>query len=200
MKCFTTLLCLLAIQPLRAQNATPETGDWQKATLEERYHMMKSKSQTFQDYKVIKENVLDGVWKITRDSIRTNKARLTEAKGTISSMEAEMKDIRLVLEQEEASMEEMVYASTHISVAGVSLAKRMFVGMVVVTLLGLLLMLGALIGKLKLMNSSLKEKIDLINSTSFEFEDYKRKSLDRQTKLSRELQNERNKLIEIRRG
>ena len=45
-----------------------------------------------------------------------------------------------------------------------------------------------------------KEKIDLINATTFEFEEYKHKALDKQTKLSRELQNERNKLMEMKRG
>ena len=64
----------------------------------------------------------------------------------------------------------------------------------------LLSLIAMLVGKLKLMYASAREKINLIEATNLEFEDYKRKSLDRQTKLSRELQNERNKLVELRRG
>jgi len=37
-----------------------------------------------------------------------------------------------------------------------------------------------------------------VASTTSEFEDYKRKSFEKQTKLTRELQTERNKLIELK--
>ena len=36
-------------------------------TLNERYAVMKDKSETFNEYKVIKEYILDGMWKITKD-------------------------------------------------------------------------------------------------------------------------------------
>lgn len=200
MKYFTAIFCLLTIQPLIAQIADQKPEDVSRPTLEERYQMMKSKSQTFQDYKVIKENVLDGVWKIMSDSIRTNKARLMEARGTISLMEQEIKNARLATNQNAALMEAMEYDGTHISIAGISSLKGIFVGTVVIFVLSLLILIAMLVGKLKLMYASAREKINLIDATSLEFEDYKRKSLDRQTKLSRELQNERNKLVELRRG
>ena len=200
MKYFIAIFCLLTIQPLIAQIADQKAGDVSKLTLEERYQTMKAKSQTFQDYKVIKENVLDGVWKITLDSIRTNRVRLREAEGKIASMEADIKDMQLVSEQKVALMEEMVYDGTHISMMGISVLKGIFAGTVGLIILGLLIILAMLTGKLKLMYASIGEKVNLINATNEEFEDYKRKSLERQTKLSRELQNERNKLVELRRG
>ncbi len=45
---------------------------------------------------------------------------------------------------------------------------------------------------------SLREKMDAENMISKEFENYKRKALDKQMKLSRELQNERNKMAEMK--
>lgn len=71
--------------------------------------------------------------------------------------------------------------------------------MVVLVTLGLAVLLAGLAGKLKLMHTSVQEKNDLINTTLRELEEYKRKALDKQTKLSRELQNERNKVMELRR-
>jgi hypothetical protein len=45
---------------------------------------------------------------------------------------------------------------------------------------------------------SMKERADAFTSLSNEFEEYKRKAMEKQTKLSRELQTERNRLSESR--
>ena len=193
------LLCLLAIQPMLAQTTQP-TVDLQKATLSERFQIMKSKSETYNEYKVIKENVLDGVLKIVMDSISARKAQLHESAATISRLEDELKNTQEALRQKEASFQDLVYASTHISVMGINFGKTTFLAIVTVITIGLGLLLGILTGKLKLLYSSIREKIELVNATLYELDEYKRKSLDKQTKLSRELQNERNKLMELRRS
>jgi len=63
---------------------------------------------------------------------------------------------------------------------------------------GLVLFVSILLGRLKITHSTTKEKTLLFDSLTLEFEEYKKKSLEKQTKLSRELQNERNKLQEMR--
>ena len=222
MKYLALIFCLLVFQSLYAQTdsvnaqkeiqtapavtkapvrtSAPVTVPEDKSlTLQERFLMMKSKSQTFNDYKVIKETVLDGVWKITRDSISTRKTSLAKARATIASLESEVTASKAALQQKEASMQEVVYDSTHITVLGISFGKQLFLGIVasIIALLVLGLLLAT--GKLKLMYTSIKEKAELVNVITTEYEEYKRKALDKQTKLSRELQNERNKLAEIRR-
>ena len=194
------LLSLLASQPILAQTTVPPTVDLQNATLTERFQIMKSKSETFNEYKVIKVNVLDGVWKVVMDSIKARKVQLHESAVTISRLEGELKNTQEALQQKEASLKDLAYASTHISVLGIDVDKNVFLGIVAVITLALILMLGGITGKLRLMYSSVREKIDLVNTTLCELEEYKRKSLDKQTKLSRELQNERNKLMELRRS
>lgn len=194
------LLSLLAARPILAQSPVQPTVDLQKATLTERFQIMKSKSETFKEYKVIKENVLDGVLKVVMDTISRGKAQLHESASTISRLEGELKNTQEALRQKEASFQDLVYASTHISVIGINVGKTTFLTIVTVIIIGLGLLLGVLTGKLKLVYSSIREKIELVNTTLYELDEYKRKSLDKQTKLSRELQNERNKLMELRRS
>jgi hypothetical protein len=160
---------------------------------------MKSKSQTYNDYKVIKETVLDGVWKITRDSIASRKAALTAANKTITALKEEVNQSKKALQEKEASMQDILFDSTHISVLGIPMGKQAFLGTVGVILAILVLLLMLVSGRLKLMHSTVKEKADLATAINNEYEEYKRKALDKQTKLSRELQNERNKLSEMRR-
>ena len=216
MRYIALLFCLLAFQVLSAQTTETQTQvvptasaprpipaqaavEDKTLTLQERYLIMKTKSQTFNDYKVIKEVVLDGVWKITRDSIATRKAMLAKANANIADLKTQVDSSKSALVQKEASMQDVLYDSTHISVLGIPMGKSFFIGAVAGLLAVLILALVLVSGKLKLMYSSQNEKSELALAIHSEFEEYKRKALDKQTKLSRELQNERNKLAEIRR-
>jgi len=76
--------------------------------------------------------------------------------------------------------------------------KGFFIGMVGFVFLGMILLVGIVTGRLKMIYQSLKEKMEMENLITKEFENYKRKALDKQMKLSRELQNERNKMAEMR--
>ena len=199
MKSTITLVSLLFATHLLAQSPAQEALEGQK-TPEQRYDVMKSKSQTYGDYKVIKEYILDGVWKISLDSIRAARAARRNAEDAILSLKKELENTRYALRQKEADQAEIVYDSNHISLLGIGFEKATFVGLMSVIITGLLLLLGMLTGKLRLVTSSVREKMELLSATHAEFDDYKRKALDRQTKLSRELQTERNRLMELGRG
>ncbi len=54
--------------------------------------------------------------------------------------------------------------------------------------------------RMKVLDKSIREKTLTINMVSNEYEEYKKKAMEKQTKLSRELQDERNRLRELRRS
>src|SRR5579863_5503278 len=91
-------IVFLAFNSLLAQPIVPETIG-AKSTLDERYRWMRSKAETYEDYKVIKTYVLDGVWKTALDSIRAGKQLLHEAGSTIESLRADLQNTRLTLQQ-----------------------------------------------------------------------------------------------------
>lgn len=172
-----------------------ETGEM---TLQERFSVMKDKSETFSDYKVIRMYVLDGVWKITMDSLRAQKAALQEAHSTIQKLENEVNSSQVTVQQKEAAMTEMEHDSTHITVLGIDVLKSVFISTAGFVVLALLVLLGLLVARVKWVQSSMREKIENADALSHEFEEYKRNALDKQMKLSRELQDERNKLHDMR--
>src|SRR5690606_37855962 len=163
----------------------------------ERYYVLKNKSQTYQDYKVIKENILDGYWRIIEDSLRQKQATLRQAHAEISGLNKELEENKATLKAKEESMQDVLYASTHITVLGIDFDKGFFAGMVGVIILLLGLVIATIYYTMKVMRRNLSEKVELMNSISAEYEDYKRRAMERQTKLSRELQNERNNLMEL---
>ena len=190
------LICVLAVVGVSAQTASDalESND---QTLRERYLVMKNKSQNYQEYKVIKENILDGMWRIVQDSLNQKQADIRQARTEISNLNQELDKNKAALKEKEEGMEDVLYASTHISVLGIDFDKGFFAAMVGVILLLLGLVIAVIYYTMKMMRRNLTEKVELMNSISAEYEDYKRRAMDKQTKLSRELQNERNKLQEL---
>jgi hypothetical protein len=175
----------------------PATFDPKTATLQERYVGMKKSSETFQDYKVIKEGILDGVWRLVLDSIKNQKSTFANAKEVIVQLEEEVSAEKAAVKQMQASMEQVNYDSNHISFFGIDFTKSLFITLVLLIVIGQLLAIGAISGKLKLMYHTMKEKMETVNLLSLEFEDYKKRALEKQVKLSRELQTERNKLMSV---
>jgi hypothetical protein len=168
--------------------------DFTTMKLQDRYVHLKKSSETFQDYKVIKETILDETWKVVLDSIKKQKADISSAKASIVELEAQVATERNMNKEIRASMEETVYESTHISFLGLNFSKSFFIWFVVLIVLGQLVFIATIIGKLKLMRSTMKEKIEAVGLLSSEYEEYKKRAMEKQVKLSRELQTERNKL------
>ncbi len=172
--------------------------DKKDITLEERYELMKETSQTYNDYKVIKREVLNGVLKISLDSIASLELKLAEANGAISAYDQKVKEADLARDQAYAQRAEMEYDATHMMVMGISFNKSFFASLMGIIIAILLVFLGLVSGRLKMVYSTLKEKLENLEIITKEFEEYKRKALDKQMKLSRELQDERNRLAEMR--
>ena len=190
------LICVLAVVGASAQTAS-DALERDNQTLRERYLVMKNRSPAWQEYKSIKEHILDGMWRIIQDSLNHKQASIRQAHAEINNLNKELDESKAILKSKEESMQDVLYDSTHISVLGIDFDKGFFAGMVGVILLLLGLVIAVIYYTLKMMRRNLAEKIELMNSISAEYEDYKRRAMDKQTKLSRELQNERNKLQEL---
>jgi hypothetical protein len=191
------IICLLLSNLSFAQPASASLEN-KEYSLSERYQVMKSKSQTFQDYKVIKEFVLDGVWKIVLDSVKAQKTVQAQSLEKISQLEASLQSMEMTLKKERDSSAGIVYSSTHISLLGIDFTIITFLALSAFVFAVLVIALIFIVGKMKLMRATMKEKIMIADLVTNEYEEFKRKALDKQTKLSRELQNERNKLEELR--
>jgi hypothetical protein len=197
-KLFATFFSLLVAFELTAQQPGAEALAKDNKTLHERYVILKEKSQTFKDYKVIKETVFDGMWVVISDSLKASKRNMNQAKLSIAALDSSLAKIKIQLQEKQDSMKEVEHASTHITILGIDFKKSVFGTMIAIVLLGLLAFIGVLIARLKVIHKSYREKADTVEEISHEYEDFKRKAMEKQTKLSRELQDERNKLQQMR--
>ena len=197
MVCLILVIRLLAatLSPWQPPSTSPEEKN---STLQERYLLMKSKAETYQDYKVIKEYVMDGVWKIMMDSVMKQKQLMVQGQQTISKLESDLQASRLTLAKEREAASEIVYDSSHIALLGIHFRKTVFLIIIAVVVSFFFLMGSGLVTKMKLLQATAKEKIVIADLLTRELEDFKQKAMDKQIKLARELQTERNKLVDLR--
>jgi hypothetical protein len=194
MKGLFFLLIGLMVSTVGFSQASTEALQGEEHTLRERYFIMKSKSQSYGNYKVIKESVLDGVWKIMQDTIAGKNASIKAANANINTLKSQLSSTEKTLSAKEQSMAEILHSSTHITVLGIDLPKGAFISIAAITVAGLLALLGLIIARMKLQSKNLSERNLAVTALTNEFDEYKHRAMDRQTKLSRELQDERNKL------
>jgi signal transduction histidine kinase len=193
---FLLFACFCVLQ-VTAQPALKAIED-KELPLDKRYVLMKDGSQTYQNYKVIKENILDGFWKMTSDSLTDQKQKLAAANAEIVAMKTRVQLAMDSINIQKASMAEVIYDSTHITVLGIPFSKAVFLIAVASVVGALAFFLFGLLGRMKMLNSLVKEKALIATSITNEFEEFKKRAMEKQTKLSRELQNERNKIFESR--
>jgi hypothetical protein len=192
------LLLIIVTSSLAYSQPASKAVEDKNLNLEERFQEMKEGSQTFKDYKVIKESVLDKVWDITGDTIKSKEQQLSDAKTQIASLHEELKSTRNAMEAQQASIKDVIYDSTHISVLGIPFPKGVFLVLAAAMIGGLAFVLSLFLARMKMLNGQVKEKALIADSISHEFEEFKKKAMEKQTKLSRELQNERNKWQDYR--
>src|SRR5690349_9481023 len=99
------LICVLAsVSSTYAQTQTAADAlKPDNQTLRERYLLMKSKSQNYQEYKVIKEYILDGFWKLTMDSVTAKQAAIRNSQAEIKKLQGELNQSIENLKAKEAS-------------------------------------------------------------------------------------------------
>lgn len=184
----------LSLQDALAQAATPATP----STLREQFIFLKEESNTYKDKKIIRETELNQFWTNVRDSLAQVHQQLARTKNNIDAQEAEIDTLNARLESQREMVEESEHASTHISVLGIDILKNNFLSFFWITASILtLLLLGALYQYRNSRMVTSKTQYNL-RAIQRELEDFRKKSLEKERKLRRELQTERNRVEELK--
>jgi large-conductance mechanosensitive channel len=162
--------------------------------IDDQFKALNESSETFKEYKVIKITTINNFWKSVMDSIYVKEAMIASLKTENTSNKVKIDQLKANIGVKEASIEELQYATTHISLFGINFGK-VFYQIINFIIIGVLLVFSfILIINLNERRSIAKIKIDDFAKLEIQFEEYKKDALDKQMKLRRELQTERNKL------
>lgn len=136
---------------------------------------------------------VSALWKNVTDTINSNRRKLKEAQATITTQAQTIKD----LEGDVTEKEESLAVADSISLLGAAMPKSTYN----LIMWGLVIVVGAIAAIVIARSGSNKReasyRTQLYNELEEEFKAYKSKANEKEKKLARELQTERNKVDEL---
>ncbi len=162
-------------------------------SLKEQFEYLVDKSNDYQDYKVIKKTLLTKMQSHITDSLTQQAEMQVRLQNTIEQQSSEINNLRQKLKTTQDSLTRVNEEKNSMALLGVATEKNTY-RFVMWGLVGLLTAL-VLIFLLRFRNSSIasKQAKENLEDVEEEFADYKKRSLEREQKLRRQLQDEINK-------
>lgn len=182
---------------LNTQAQLPADSGKIDPSLKGQYEFMLSRSKTLNGYKLVNPNRLSILWKNAGDSLRNERRQLSTAKQKIAEQEKNIATLNKQITGTESSLASSQARLDEISFLGIPFSKSTY-NMIVWTLI-IILTLALVIVILRSAKHihEAKYRSGLYEEIAQEYQAYKVKANEKEKKLARELQDERNKLDEL---
>lgn len=166
-------------------------------TLSQQFNALKTNSNSYQEYKVVKLTSLNAFWDNVNDSIAAVQKEIIIANNNILSQQRKLDSLINTLEAREAALEKSEYDIANLNVLGMDIQKESYVNFTWGVFFVLLLLLGIAIAKYRSSNKVAVEKKSDFDALNNELNECKQKSREKEIKLMRDLQTERNHVEEL---
>ncbi|MBB2149584.1 hypothetical protein [Pedobacter gandavensis] len=167
-------------------------------SLRGQYQLMIAKSKTINGYKLINPARLGAFWKSVSDSINYNRKQLISIKVKLAEQEKAVATLKAQISGSENALASSNAKLDEISFLGISFTKSKYNVIVWSLILVLAAALAIVILRSAKFIHEAKYRSSLYEEIAQEYQNYKTKANDKEKKLARELQDERNKLDELR--
>ena len=202
---YLKILCLfvflLASNIQFAQNAETEEED-EKLSLDDgpisnQFDFVANRSGNYRAdgirYEVVKETNLFKLRKNVLDSIAAMNKKTSELKSTIAEHETTITSLNNKLEETTTNLAAVTEEKDSMSFIGIAVSKATYNVILWTIIAGLFLLLGVFIYRFRNSNILTQEAKQNLSELEIEYEDHRRRSLEREQKVSRQLQDEINK-------
>ena len=178
---------------------TEDTQDSQQdKNLKAIYQDMLNKSENYTDYKVIKRINLDHYNKAVGDSLKSYRKEIHELKTQVNDQKSQITQLSNRIEDLETQLAKSEELRESLSFLGLELNKKTYHSIVWMIIGGLTIFgIFAYTSFTRSNKITVKTKKEY-QTLNLEFEDHKKKSYDKQLKIGRELQTERNLIEELK--
>jgi hypothetical protein len=170
-------------------------------TLSGQYKFMLSRTRTSADgYKLVNPNRLTTLWNNVEDSLKKERADKKALNRKIADHEKTIGYLKTEMAGKEASLSDRKDQINEISFLGMSFNKGTY-SLIVWSIIGVLTAaLAFVISKSASKIAEAKHRTELYDEIAGEYQNYKAKAVEKERKLARELQDERNKIDEMKNG
>ncbi|RZL41266.1 MAG: hypothetical protein EOO93_30070 [Pedobacter sp.] len=181
------------------------TRTWQRDTVKNtdpslngQYKFMLSRTRTSADgYKMVAGYRLEQLWKSVEDTLRKERAERKNLQQKLTEQEKTVSYLKTEISGKDASLTENTNKVNEIRFLGIPFEKGTY-NIIVWSVIGVLaIALIIVIARSGKSISEAKHRTQLYNEVADEYQAYKAKSVEKERKLARELQDERNKLDDL---
>ena len=187
------LLFAFAHFEVHAQNS----GSLDEGTIESQFQYLERKSGNYRAnnirYEVIRLFELTKLKQNILDSLNANNKNITELKTTIAENENEINSLKAKLEETSNNLKTLTAEKDSISFFGALLSKGAYKAIMWSTVFVLLLLLLFFIYRFRNSNFLTHQAKTALADLEQEYEQHRRRALEREQKISRQLQDELNK-------
>jgi|GEM_PF-1380606 len=195
--CVALLLCLVAFVTVSiAQNPQPEPVGPQ--SLRQQYAHMKNDLDVINGFRMVKLYEMDQLWRVVEDSLKVKRAAINRGELLVKTQAAEIDSLKQQVARTENAKQELVSNVANINAYGMTFSKEGFVTFVTTVIIGLLVLAAALFVISRMAFKSSRESKKVSDDLYKEFEDYKHVAVEKNIKLSRELQSLKNRMAELK--
>ena len=193
---FRILVLFLLISTIHFTTAQPQDPP-SPQNLTDHYNLLIENSESYNKFKVIPETQLNAFWSVVKDSVNQLKNRISEHEIQIAQLQAEIAQLNDTISENVAAISTSEFENTHIRFLGGDFSKTFFVTTTILVVGGLLLLM--LVGSFQYNHNKriAREKLHDFNDLESTFDEFRKNSLEKQVRLKRELQTERNKVEEF---
>ena len=182
------IFCLLMSIDTFSQKTTNDT-----LSLSKQFEQAYRRSSSYKDFKVIRKSTFQNLKKNTLDSIKINDEKLKIESQKNTRLEQEINSVAKIRLEQDLELSEAILEKNTISFVGLKLKKNTFKIIIWSIFLTLIILICYFAYKLKdgiKITSQAKNELIKVEE---EFNSYKKKSLVRDQKMRRQLQDEINK-------
>lgn len=185
----------MIINPLKAQEQTTDKKD--DTSINGQFETIIRKSTNYRQagkrYEVVRLLELEALRKNILDSISTSNTNIAALKATIAENETSISSLNTKLDETTKNLNQLTEEKDSMSFFGAMVSKGTYKLIVWSIIFGLLAFLLFFIYRFKNSNFLTQQAKSALSDVEAEFEQHRRRSLEREQKISRELQDEINK-------
>ncbi len=191
---FSIIITLSFLNQAKAQeeNLSAEQA-LQQEDIEGQFDVVIKKSGRYQEYKVVKQVWLNKLKSNTIDSIKTLESKLNVSNQQIEQQKTTISGLQESLNKTNEDLATVTNEKDSMSFVGASVSKSSYKTIMWLIVGGLILLLSFFIFKFKNSNAVTVQAKKALAETEAEFEDHRRRALEREQKVMRKLQDEINK-------
>jgi len=194
-KNFFFTFILLFICNLSFAQETTETNqeETSSTTINNQFDELIESSNNYQDYKVVKRYELIQLQKSTVKKVDALNEVIVASKKTINEQNTKIEDLKSQLSDTQNNLNKVTEEKDQILFFGLPTDKGTYQTIMWVIIFALILILLFFIYKFKQSNVLTKEAKKNLAENEVEFDEYRKQALEKQQKLGRQLQDEKNK-------